>query len=354
MRHNAVERPEVRILVAGGAGFVGSMVTRLALQAASAVGVLDNYHHGSRDNLAAIAPQLAFDVRADATDYGEVLRALSYFAPSHLISCIGDTFVQAAYDQPRKFVANNLLSTLNLLLAAKATGVQHVLYVSSTEVYGDQPGRLLNEAAALDPVNTYAVSKLAADRLCATFATEHHLRVTVARIFNTYGPRETHAYIVPEIIDQLSRSSLLRLGNVAAARDFTYVADTARALLMLLLSKELPSPVYNVGSGSEVSVAELVEIVAAEMRCQSPTIIIDQERIRKRDIQSFRCDYSRLARDTGWRPEVPLREGLRLTINWFRQNGSRWPWKTLEEEVTDGATGIADAYSQFPAISLGN
>jgi nucleoside-diphosphate-sugar epimerase len=321
-----------RVLVAGGAGFVGSAVVRDLVDRGFVVGVLDNFFHGSRQNLHDLSRPLAFQADVDATCLPDVLHAFVDFRPSHVISCIGDTFVRTAYREPQRFFANNVETTLNVLLAASSSRVRHVVYASSTEIYGDQTGVALTEDAPIDPQNTYAVTKTAADRLCHTFGIEHGLQVTVARLFNTYGPRETHAYIIPDIIDQLSRGPELRLGNLNAARDLTFVEDTARALTSLLLRDDLPHRVYNLGSGVAFGVLHLVKLIAAEIGLQEVTISTDAARIRRRDIDGFTADPSRLIRDTGWRPSVALDLGITRTVEWFYRNGCEWPWKRLAEE----------------------
>jgi nucleoside-diphosphate-sugar epimerase len=244
-----------------------------------------------------------------------------------LFHCIGDTFVPEAYDFPQRFFERNVGTTLNLLRAAKETGmVRRVLYVSSTEVYGETGTERTDECSDLQPLNTYAVSKLAADRLCYTYYLEHSLPVIVARIFNCYGPRATHPYIVPEIIRQLHEGPRLRLGNLKAERDFTYVEDTARALVAVMASNLPNGDVVNVGSGRAYSVASLVKQLARIMGVTDVQVEVDPSRLRRRDITRFCADNSKLRRATGWEPHVSLDAGLELTVDWFRENGCRWSW----------------------------
>src|SRR5262249_33654326 len=156
--------------------------------------------------------------------------------PEYVFDLVGDTFVPDAYQDPRRFLRVNVEGTLNLLLAAGRADVRRILYASTTEVYGNAHGSPAHEGRGYDPVNTYAVTKLAADRLCATLHAEHGLPILIARIFNCYGPRATHPYVIPEIIAQLSRERTVTLGNLTARRDLTYVEDTARGLIAALCS----------------------------------------------------------------------------------------------------------------------
>jgi nucleoside-diphosphate-sugar epimerase len=311
------------VLVAGGAGFVGSSLVRELLAAGALVVSLDDYSVGLAAHLPDDPRLIA--IEADACDAKGVLDLIHSEKIEYVFHCIGDTFVTEAYDFPERFFQRNLNVTLNLLQGSRHAGtVRRLLYVSSTEVYGDVTSERINERCNLLPVNTYAVSKLAADRLCHTFHLEHGLPLVVARIFNCYGPRATHPYVIPEIIRQLQRGNSLTLGNVASERDFTFVTDTAHALMAVMLSPLPNGGAVNVGSGRAYAVTELVERIAAIMGVENVNIQVDPARLRRRDVNRFCCDNTLLRNTTGWEPRVPLEEGLRLTVEWFRRNSCRW------------------------------
>jgi len=201
------------VLVAGGAGFVGSALVRILADLGARLVSFDDNSVGCSANLPTHS-QVEI-VEGDACDAAQVLEVLRAHEVEFLFHCIGDTFVPEAYDFPQRFFERNVGTTLNLLRAAKDIGtVRRVLYVSSTEVYGETDTERTDERCDLRPLNTYAVSKLAADRLCHTYYLEHSLPVIVARIFNCYGPRATHPYIIPEIIRQLHEGPRLMLGNL--------------------------------------------------------------------------------------------------------------------------------------------
>jgi nucleoside-diphosphate-sugar epimerase len=320
-----------RVLVTGGAGFVGSEVTRRLLDAGADVAVYDNFSHGTRDNLAELSGRIAVVV-GDVLDEWKLAACFETHRPEYVMHLVSDTYVPSSYDVPKRFFRVNVEGTINVLMAAKMFGCGRILYVSTTEVYGEGGGAM-REDQPFAPLNTYAVSKLAADRVCFTFFLEHAIPVVTARIFNAYGPRATQPYVIPEIITQLSRTrdaaggARVALGNVEARRDFTFVEDTADALLAVLGS-DLPSgDVVNVGSGVTYSVREIVELVAELMGIRTFHIDIDPHRLRKVDIQSFRCDPAKLERLTGFRPRVDIREGLRRTVDWFDRNGRSWSWE---------------------------
>lgn len=312
------------VLVTGGAGFVGSTLARVLADVGARVVSFDDYSTGSPANLPK-HPHVEV-VEGDARDAFQLLKVMRVSEIDLVFNCVGDTFVPEAYDFPQRFFDRNVLTTLNVLRAAKETGVNRVLHVSSTEVYGESGTEHADETCALQPLNTYAVSKLAADRLCYTYHVEHGLPVIVARIFNCYGPRATHPYIIPEIIRQLHEGPRLRLGNLEAERDFTYVEDTARALVAVMASNLPDGDVVNVGSGRAHSVASLVKRLATIMGVTDVKVEVDASRLRRHDIHRFCADNSKLRRTTGWVPRLSLDEGLERTVAWFRENGCRWSW----------------------------
>jgi nucleoside-diphosphate-sugar epimerase len=203
-----------------------------------------------------------------------------------------------------------------------------------TEVYGEARSPKCDEKTELNPVNTYAVSKAAADRLCHTYHLEHGVPVIIARIFNCYGPRETEPYVIPEIIAQLHRGRRVALGNVKAERDFTFVHDTANALISVLASDIPDGDVVNVGSDVSFSVEWLTRKLAEIMGVNALEIVTDAARLRRKDIDRFHCDNRKLVQHTNWKPKVGIHEGLEMTVEWFRANGARWSW----ENFVDGTT----------------
>lgn len=314
-------------MVAGGAGFVGSALVRGLLDLDCRVIVYDNFLHGSPSHVGNLGPGVVV-VEGDARDRSQLRGVMQRERVQFVFNCVGDTFVPDAYDHPARFFENNTAAAVSVLLASRDATVEAVLYVSSTEVYGlVDENRPIDESVACRPVNTYAVSKLAADRACHTIHIEHGLPVVLARIFNCYGPRETHPYIVPELISQLDRGPRLRLGNVAAARDFTYVDDTAGALIQLMEHGPLDATPVNVGSGHAVTIAELAQHVGRLYGYDRVDIELDVGRLRRKDIDCFVCEPKRLRELTGWAPRVDLSTGLRRTIDWYEGNGRAWSFE---------------------------
>jgi nucleoside-diphosphate-sugar epimerase len=227
---------------------------------------------------------------------------------------------------PKRFLHINVDGHVNLLMACRHHDVRRIVYASSAEVYGNPPPGPIREDHPLGAANTYAVSKLAADRLCCTLHREHGIPVVAARLFNAYGPRESEPYVIPEIIAQVHAGDALRLGNVEARRDFTHVSDTARGLVAVMKSDIEPGTAVNIGSGATSSVREVAEMIG-EVFGRSIEIVKDERRLRPHDIEHLQADVKRLRERTGFAPEITLRDGLEQTVRWFAENGHRWPFQ---------------------------
>lgn len=324
------ELADQNVLVTGGAGFVGSTLVRELLKEKCRVVVYDNFLHGVKANIEEIKDQIDI-VPGDVLDTWKLTEAAQKYKVSYLFHCVGDTYVPTAYDVPVRFFRINVEGTLNALLVCKLFKMKRMLYVSSTEVYGEANTEKVTENHPLFPLNTYAVSKLAADRTCFTFFHEHSVPVIVARIFNSYGPRESEPYVIPEIIAQLSRSNTAELGNLKAERDFTYVEDTARGLIAAMKSRIPDGAPVNVGSGVAYSVEHLAHLIGNLMGKNKVNIKVAKNRLRRLDITRFCCDNTRLVKYTDWKPQVSIEEGLKRTIEWFNTHGRRWSWEDFTE-----------------------
>jgi len=313
-----------RVLVTGGAGFIGSTLIRRLVPLCEKVIVFDNFVSGSRKNLEGFEQKVDI-VEGDICDqsFHEILDQQRVAFLFHLAA---HPFIPSCYDEPLKFFNVNSLGTMNVLLAAKRARVKRIVLFSTSEVYGTAQYVPMDENHPLDPSSTYAVSKCAADRLAQTFFYEHNLPLTIVRQFNCYGPRETHPYIIPEIISQLSKSRVIELGNTAARRDFTYVDDAADAAISIAACKEAIGEVFNVGSGNDISIMELAHLIGELMGVDDVEIQRDPIRLRPKDVERLYCDASKVSRLTGWMPKMRLREGLEHTIDWYKKNSFEWPY----------------------------
>ena len=314
------------VLVTGGAGFIGSTLVRELLKDKANVVVYDNFLIGDTFNIEEIRDDVKIVI-------GNILdKNLKHVLQKNNIEFIfnlaAEPYIPACYDRPEHFFEINANGTLNVLLSAKAAGVTRILHYSTSEVYGSALQLPMNENHPTHPQSTYAVSKLAADRLCYTLHHEQGIPVIVLRQFNVFGPRETQPYVIPEIISQLHHGNKLVLGNIKARRDFTYVTDAAQGAMELIKYKEAEGQVYNSGTGSDHSIEEIARIAGEIIGHPNVEITTHSSRMRPLDVDHLRCDNSKIVALTGWKPKTDFREGMKLTIENFRNNGKRWIWES--------------------------
>jgi dTDP-glucose 4,6-dehydratase len=226
-----------------------------------------------------------------------------------------------------EFFNVNANGTMRLLLACNNSSIERMVFYSSSEVYGTAQDTPMSEAHRTYPQSTYAVSKLAADRLCFTFYHEHNTPVVILRQFNCYGPRETHPYIVPELIEQLSEDNSVDLGNIKASRDLTYVDDAAKGACKLANCPEAEGEVVNLGYGNDFSVEKLAHMIGNMMGHEEIEINVEQSRFRPLDVQQLQCDYSKANELINYTPTVSIEDGLERTIEWYNEVGE-WIWET--------------------------
>jgi nucleoside-diphosphate-sugar epimerase len=314
------------VMVTGGAGFIGSTLVRELLGEGAEVLVYDNLFSGHLSNLEEVLDEITW-MEGDILDpaFREVLRKHDV---EYVFNLAAEPYIPDCYERPKKFFEVNANGTLNVMLACKEEGVKRVLQYSTSEVYGSAKYTPMCEHHPTLPLSTYAVSKLAADRLCYTLHHEQGVPVIILRQFNTYGPRETQPYIIPELITQLARTNRLRLGNVRARRDFTYVEDAAKGAIALMREKKAEGEVFNLGTGKDVSIEELAHLTGELMGHGSVKITVEEARLRPLDVERLQANYFKAYRLTGWEPKTELREGMEKTIEWFREHGDRWIWET--------------------------
>jgi GDP-4-dehydro-6-deoxy-D-mannose reductase len=264
-------------------------------------------------------------VAADLSDREQTLRALASIRPDVIFHLAGQSNVPHAFADPHTTVQTNIGAQLNLFLGVLQLRIDPLIIVaSSNEIYGlvrpeDLP---VNEQTPLRPVNPYAVSKAAQDLFAYQYHISHRLRTIRLRPFNHIGPRQTEAFVVPAFAAQIARIEaglqppVLRVGNLAAERDFSDVRDIVRAYELAALHGEVGAA-YNVGSGQAVGVQRILDILLT-FSTHDIQIEPDPSRMRPSDVPRVVCDASRFHADTGWTPRIPLEQTLFDTLEYWR------------------------------------
>jgi dTDP-glucose 4,6-dehydratase len=236
----------------------------------------------------------------------------------HLGALIG---IPYSYDRPTEVVSSNVMGTLNVLLAAKDAHVERVVHVSSSEVYGTPESDPIREDDPFRAQSPYAASKIGADSLAYSFFRSYALPVVTVRPFNTYGPRQTARAVIPAIISQLLAAKAVRLGNLKAVRDFTYVHDTVGGLVSAAVALGCAGETIHLGTGKAISVGDLAVHIAGVL--DRPLDLVGElQRMRpdSSEVEWLRADNAKARKLLQWRPSVSLEEGLQRTAEWIARN----------------------------------
>jgi nucleoside-diphosphate-sugar epimerase len=214
------------------------------------------------------------------------------------------------------------MGTYHVLNASRRAEIERVVHTSTSEVYGTALTVPIDEAHPLQPQSPYSATKIGADMLAISFHRSFELAVAIVRPFNTYGPRQSTRAVIPSLLGQLfGEAERIRVGTVSPTRDFNYVSDTVNGFLAVAGADRATGEVVNIGSGREISIGDLIELLF-EVTGQRKDIVVEDERIRPTgsEVHRLLCDNTRAREWAGWKPEVSLEEGLRATADWVRHN----------------------------------
>jgi nucleoside-diphosphate-sugar epimerase len=304
----------VKVLVTGGAGFIGSNLVRALLARDDEVRVLDNFSTGNRANLAEIIDAIEI-VEGELRSYERVHNATRGVEVVYHLGALGS--VPRSVQDPLTSSAVNVEGTLNVLLAARDEGIRRVVFSSSSSVYGSRSDLPVDEAMASDPISPYGVAKLAAERYCVSFSRVYEsFETVVLRYFNVFGPRQSpysqYAAMVPLFITAIARGEPVTIfGDGEQSRDFTYVENVVDATLRASEADGASGQIFNIAAGSPASVNAVAEAIG---RILGKPVERLHEPPRPGDIRDSWADVSEAGRVLGYRPSIDLEEGLRRTI----------------------------------------
>ncbi len=312
-----------KILVTGADGFIGSHLVETLINKGCDVRAFVYYNSfnslGWLDTLPSEKLKNLDIFSGDIRDPNGVDQAVKGCdVLFHLAALIA---IPYSYQSPDSYVETNIRGTLNVLQAARTHGVQKVVTISTSEVYGTAQYVPIDEKHSLQAQSPYSATKIGADAISTSFYNAFNLPVVIARPFNTYGPRQSARAVIPTIISQIaSGASEIQIGDTTPTRDLNYVLDTCKGMIELAECDSAIGQVVNIGSNYEISVGEVLEKIKKIMNSNA-VATVDQQRIRppKSEVQRLWCDNSKIRSLTGFKPDHSLDDGLKLTVEWFMQ-----------------------------------
>ncbi|MBX5222140.1 NAD-dependent 4,6-dehydratase LegB [Rhizobium sp. NLR8a] len=310
-----------KVLVTGADGFIGSHLVETLVRSGvevralcqynsfSSWGWLDQSEHRGQFEV------ILGDVR-DPSQMRTVAKGVD--TVFHLAALIA---IPYSYQAPSSYIDTNVHGTLNVLQGALDAGVGRAIQTSTSEVYGTARFVPISESHPLQAQSPYSASKIGADAIAYSYYSSFDLPVTIARPFNTFGPRQSARAVIPTVISQLlSGRTTLKLGALSPTRDFNFVQDTCDGFLALAACDQAIGQTVNIGSGSEISIGDTVQLIA-DIIGVSVEIECDEQRLRpaNSEVERLCCDNSLIKSLTGFSPRYSVEDGLKATIEWLRQ-----------------------------------
>ncbi|NSW78204.1 MAG: SDR family oxidoreductase [Chthonomonadetes bacterium] len=308
----------MKILVTGGAGFIGSHLTDRLVEMGHEVTVLDDLSTGREQNIAHLKGRIRF-VRGSITDLPLLREVMQGVEVVFHQAALGS--VPRSVEDPATTHEVNVTGTFNVLLAARDAGVRRVVYAASSSAYGDTPALPKVESMLPNPLSPYAVSKLVGEYYCQVFTRVYGLETVSLRYFNVFGPRQNpdsqYAAVIPRFITAALKGEPLTVyGDGEQSRDFTYIENVVQANLLAMESPAAVGKVYNVACGGRYTLNELIRQLQAILGRNLQVRYLPP---RAGDIKHSMASIDAARRDLGYCIVVDFREGLRYTVEWYRE-----------------------------------
>jgi NAD dependent epimerase/dehydratase len=321
---------EKKILVTGADGFIGSHLCELLIEKGCIVRALSQYNSfnywGWLEDIEALSEIEV--VSGDIRDHNFTRKITEDIdVVFHLAALIA---IPYSYIAPQSYIDTNVTGTLNICQAALDNNCMKIVHTSTSEVYGTADYVPIDEKHPLKPQSPYSASKIGADSIAWSFFRSFDLPLAIARPFNTFGPRQSARAVIPTIISQLAKGDKkLMLGDLSPTRDLNFVKDTCSGLIAVAEADAAIGEFVNIGSGREISIGGLVDIIQEKMGTNAE-IIQAHDRIRPAGSEVYRlcCDNSKLKKLTGFSPLIGLEEGIDITAKWFSNPENLKKYKT--------------------------
>jgi NAD dependent epimerase/dehydratase len=318
-----------KVLITGADGFIGSHLTEMLVKEGCDVKTLSQYN--SFNNWGWLED---IDCKKDIEVFCGDIRDPHYIKKItkgidvifHLASLIA---IPYSYNAPDSYVDTNIKGTLNICQAGLENNVEKIIHTSTSEVYGTAKYVPIDELHPLQPQSPYSASKISADAMAESFYRSFNLPVTIARPFNTYGPRQSARAVIPTIITQiLNNYPFIKLGDISPTRDLNYVEDTCLGFKLIAHCDQAIGETINIGSNFEISIGDVFNLIKKIMN-SNVELTLDQMRIRpeKSEVNRLWCDNRKIEKLCNFKPNNTIEQGLTKTIEWFRKKENLLKYK---------------------------
>ena len=313
----------MKIIVTGADGFIGSHLVELLIKKNHKVFALCHYNsHGSLGWLSEINIRKSKNLTIITGDINDDIFCFNLLKGKDvLINLASLISIPHSYDSTRAHFETNTNGILNLAHNSIKNKLKKIIHISTSEVYGTAQYVPIDEKHSLQPQSPYSASKISAEGIFRSFYYSYNLPVTILRLFNTFGPRQSIRAVIPRIITQiLNKNKNILLGDVTPTRDFNYVVDTCIAIEKSI-KKTKTGEIYNYGSGKEISIKTLAEKIL-KLSGNKKRIIQDKKVLRPKKSEVYRllCNNKKFTKATNFKPNFNLDDGLKLSISWYREN----------------------------------
>ena len=309
-----------KVLLTGAGGFIGSHLAEQLVTCGASVRAFIHYNsRGDEGNLRYVASEIRREidvVYGDLTDPDAVKKAVR--GTTHVFHLGALIAIPYSYVHPFSFVQANVIGTSNILNACLEVGIDRLVTTSTSEVYGTAVTTPMDETHRLHPQSPYAASKASADHLVQSYCHSFKLPAVIVRPFNTFGPRQSTRAVIPTIIVQALRTGAIEIGSTSPTRDFNYVKDIARGFALAGTVPDIEGEVFNLGTGVEHSVLDVIEMVATILDIE---LVVAERTDRVRpdasEVHRLLADSEKATTHLGWSPRYTFREGLEEAIEWY-------------------------------------
>ena len=305
-------------LVTGGAGFIGSNLVQELIKRGEKVRVIDNFSTGKKENIQDFLPRIEL-IQGDIKDLDRVREAVK--GVDFVLHEAALSSVPRSIEHPLATSESNINGTLNVLTAARETGVKRVVYASSSSVYGDSLTLPKREEMTPNPLSPYAVSKLTGEYYCQVFYQIYGLETVILRYFNVFGPRQNslsqYAAVIPKFIEAMLKGKSPSIyGDGEQSRDFTFVENVVEGSILTCDKKNIAGEIFNIAGGKRTTINQLAKLISRLLDKNVESIYTNP---RPGDIRYSLADITKARRLLNYQPKVNLKEVLRTTLKWYKQ-----------------------------------